>query len=143
MMENEIDFLAFPSVPESMAVFGAGYGLKRFQSAAWLSDVPVYYWGDIDTHGLAILDELRLYLPHAESLLMDQETLFAHRVFWDHENTPATKTLSRLTTQETDLYQGLQGDRWGQGVRLEQERIPLHWLRDRLIQMGLDGERTW
>lgn len=139
MMENEIEFLAFPSLSQSLAIFGAGYGLKRFRDARWLLSVPLYYWGDIDTHGFAILDELRMYLPHAESLLMDEATLVAHRAFWDHEDRPSTHTLTRLTDSESALYEGLQRHRFGTGVRLEQERIPLHWLVERLAQMGLTG----
>jgi hypothetical protein len=34
----------------------------------------VLYWGDLDTHGFAILDELRAHCPHAESLLMNRAT---------------------------------------------------------------------
>lgn len=137
MMENEIEFLAFPRVAATIAIFGAGYGLKRFQCADWLSGLPLYYWGDLDTHGFAILDELRLYLPHAQSLLMDEATLLAHRVFWDREERPSTHQLTRLTSAESALYADLQQHRFGDGIRLEQERIPMHWLIRRLAQMRI------
>ncbi|NOR71388.1 MAG: hypothetical protein GQ532_17115, partial [Methylomarinum sp.] len=38
------------------------------------------YWGDLDTHGFAILSRLRHYYPQVKSILMDEKTLeqFAH-----------------------------------------------------------------
>ncbi len=45
------------------------FGLAQ---AGWLARCQVYYWGDIDTHGFAILDQLRTHIPHARSLLMDR-----------------------------------------------------------------------
>lgn len=134
IMENEIEFLAFPPRFHSLAVFGSGYGLKRFQNAHWFRDLPVYYWGDIDTHGLAILDELRLYIAHAQSFLMDEDTLLRHQVFWDREERPKTRDLARLTPQERDLYEGLRSHRWGNRVRLEQERIPMGWVLKKLSE---------
>ena len=76
--ENEINFLAFPKLPVSMVIFGAGYGFEMLAQAKWLNQCAIHYWGDIDTHGFAILDQLRAYFPHAESFLMDRKTLKAH-----------------------------------------------------------------
>lgn len=137
MVENEIEFLAFPSLPNSIVIFGAGYGLQRFGHAAWLRDREFYYWGDIDTHGFAILDELRAHCPHAQSLLMDEETLLAHQSFWEMEERPATHELTRLTSAETNLYDGLRTNRWGQGVRLEQEKISMAYAKKVLATFGL------
>lgn len=57
--ENEVNFLAFPAQPQSIVVFGAGYGWEALAAADWLRRQPLYYWGDLDTHGFAILDQLR------------------------------------------------------------------------------------
>ena len=57
--ENEVNFLAFPPVPRSLVVFGSGYGFDVLAGAAWLHTCSIHYWGDIDTHGFAILDQLR------------------------------------------------------------------------------------
>ena len=58
--ENEINGLAFPPCPGSIVIFGLGYGLDRLADIAWLERTQVWYWGDIDTHGLQFN---RLYLP--------------------------------------------------------------------------------
>jgi hypothetical protein len=98
----------------------------------WLSGVDVVYWGDIDTHGFAILDRLRAWLPSARSVLMDRETLLAHRDRWVVEDRPARSALTRLTPEEQDVYTELLEDRLAQRVRLEQERIDWGWVQQRL-----------
>ncbi|MGD0546905.1 MAG: DUF3322 domain-containing protein [Terracidiphilus sp.] len=57
--ENEVNFLAFPNAENSMVLFGSGYGFEMLRYVEWLAKCSVHYWGDIDTHGFAILDQLR------------------------------------------------------------------------------------
>ena len=63
-----------------MVIFGAGYGFEMLNHARWLASRRIHYWGDIDTHGFAILDQLRRRFEHVESFLMDRETLLAFYV---------------------------------------------------------------
>ncbi len=133
--ENEINFLAFPPVPGAMAIFGAGYGFDNLATAAWLRQEAIYYWGDIDTHGFAILNQLRAGFPRVESLLMDRQTLLDHRPLWGVETKPETAVLARLTAGESALYEQLRQNHWGDRVRLEQERIGFDHLRTALRQL--------
>ena len=130
--ENEINFLAFPSVPNSLLIFGAGYGFAALAQAAWLHACQIHYWGDIDTHGFAILNELRSHFPHVESLLMDRQTFLAHSGLWGDEPLPQQRELDHLTTNELALYDDLRDQRLGNKLRLEQERIPYHLLQTAL-----------
>ena len=130
--ENEINFLAFPDVPESMVIFGAGYGFATLGKARWLEACRLRYWGDIDTHGFAILDQLRAHLPYAESFLMDRATLLAGKQFWGQEKTPVERDLPRLNAAEKALYEDLCANRLGERVRLEQERIGFVRVREAL-----------
>jgi len=132
MTENEINFLAFPQVPGSLVIFGAGYGFEVLADALWLGQCAVYYWGDIDSHGFAILDQLRAHLPQARSLLMDRATLLAHRAQWGSEPTPVRRDLPRLTADEASLFNDLRDNRWQPQLRLEQERIGYGWLQQAL-----------
>lgn len=133
--ENEVNFLAFPSLPGSMVIFGAGYGFEMLAQAAWLHRCVIHYWGDIDTHGFAILDQLRAYLPHAESFLMDRETLMAHELQWVSEPQPLRRDLARLSKEERALFDDLRDNRIGHAVRLEQERIGFGWIKTALNQL--------
>ncbi len=123
VLENETTYLAFPVRPDSVVVFGGGYTVGVVGALPWLADREVWYWGDLDTHGFAILSRLRHTVPHAGSLLMDRGTLLAHRELWGTEPRPTRAHLDRLTPAEGDLYHDLVEDTLGPAVRLEQERI--------------------
>ncbi|KWE72233.1 hypothetical protein WL77_09190 [Burkholderia ubonensis] len=127
--ENETNFLAFPDVPQSIALFGAGYGWDALEPARWLADCALHYWGDIDTHGFAILDQLRCRFPHVDSFLMDRATLMAHEAFWGDEGDQVMRDLPRLTVQERELFDDLRDNRIRRGLRLEQERVGFGWVR--------------
>lgn len=121
--ENEINGLALPNMPGAMVIFGLGYGLDSLKQADWLAAKTIHYWGDLDTHGFAMLDQLRSYFPQTQSLLMDRATLLAHEPLWGEEPKPTRKRLSRLTDHEQALYEDLCLDRLAPALRLEQERI--------------------
>jgi hypothetical protein len=130
--ENETNFLAFPPAADAIVVFGAGYGWEALSRAEWLHRCQLHYWGDIDTHGFAILDQLRGYFPGAASFLMDRQTILAHRLHWGEEPDPARHDLSRLSAEEAAVYDDLRFDRHQPRLRLEQERVGFGWLYDRL-----------
>jgi hypothetical protein len=134
--ENLVNFLALPDRPRTLALFGAGYGFSALRDAAWLQEREVLYWGDLDTHGFQILDQLRSVHPHVASTLMDEETLSAHRDFWGREPTPSRAVLTRLNAAETALYEALGNDTHGPAVRLEQELIRWDWALERLFRRG-------
>lgn len=134
--ENEVNALAFPDVESSMVVFGGGYGIERLAQVDWLRGRRVMYWGDIDTHGFAILDRLRASLPSVESLLMDEGTLQAHRHVWGQEDGDKRylADLMRLTEQERRLFTQLRDNVFEERLRLEQERIGYTWAVDAVRQ---------
>jgi hypothetical protein len=123
VLENEITYLAVPCPPHAMLVLGGGYAVPVLESVGWLTDLDLVYWGDIDTHGFAILDRMRQRFPHVRSMLMDRTTLLAHRDQWVTEPSPTTSSLEFLDGEEAALYADLVADRFGRSVRLEQERI--------------------
>jgi hypothetical protein len=139
--ENETNFLAFPPAAGSIVVFGAGYGWEALARAAWLHRCQLLYWGDIDTHGFAILDQLRGNFPGTASFLMDRETLLAHRLHWGEEPEPVRHDLPRLTPEEAAVHDDLRFDRLRPRLRLEQERVGFGWLCDRLACIP-SGART-
>jgi hypothetical protein len=121
--ENETNFLAFPSVADSIVIFGAGYGWDAWAKAEWLMRCSIHYWGDIDTHGFAILDSFRIRFAHAASFLMDRSTLMAHESMWGSEPNQVVHDLPRLTKDERALYDELRDNSIRNHLRLEQEMI--------------------
>ena len=132
--ENRTNGLAFPDCPRALVVFGLGYGLDRLSDASWLREAQIWYWGDIDTHGFGILNRLRASFPHARSFLMDRDTLLPHRALWGQE--PLDRRYggdpTRLTGAEYALFDDLRHDRFGERVRLEQERVGYGWVESAL-----------
>jgi hypothetical protein len=123
VIENEITYLAFPLPDGAIVIFGGGYAVDVLESLSWLADLDLVYWGDIDTHGFAILSRLRRRFGHARSLLMDRATLLAHRGQWVTEPRPTTVSLDLLDPEEAELYRDLLDGTLGLSIRLEQERI--------------------
>ena len=135
--ENETNALAFPAHERALVILGQGYALERLGEIPWLHEQPLHYWGDIDTHGFAILDRLRAHLPQAESLLMDRATLLEHQALWGEEpaDKRCTASLGRLTDAEQALYRDLREDRLGERLRLEQEHVRFGWLQQALEKL--------
>lgn len=121
--ENETNFLGFPKIRKSLVLFGAGYGFEMLRDAQWLRGCRVYYWGDIDTHGFAILDQLRGVLPDVHSFLMDRTTLMKFAEHWQQEERQVTRDLPKLNADERALYNELRHNSIREKLRLEQERI--------------------
>lgn len=132
VVENEVSYLSVPVPHDGIALWGKGFEVDRVGRLPWLATADILYWGDLDTHGFAILDRLRAWLPHTRSVLMDRDTLLAHRDRWVTEERPATSWLRHLTKPEADLYADLVSDRLGERVRLEQERVDWSWVTERL-----------
>lgn len=130
--ENEINFLAFPQVKDSLVIFGSGYGFEMFSKAKWLLRCRIHYWGDIDTHGFAILDQLRCKFENVESFLMDRTTLMAFESQWGEEEKQTLRDLPRLNSHEKALYDDLRDNRIRRNLRLEQERIGFGWVESAL-----------
>jgi hypothetical protein len=128
IVENEITYLAFPLAPDTIVIFGGGYAVNVLEKLDWLATLDLAYWGDVDTHGFAILNRLRHRFPHARSILMDRETLLAHQSQWVTEPTPTRADLDMLTPAEQNLYQAPTTGTFGPAVRLEQERVNFAWL---------------
>jgi len=124
VVENLQSGLALPDLPGTVAIIGLGYGVDVLGQIPWLHALPGRYWGDIDTHGFAILSRARGYLPQLTSLLMDSTTLLAFAALWSSEASQhGAAALESLTLEEQAVYRGLKEHAWGQNLRLEQERI--------------------
>ena len=83
-------------------------------------------WGDLDTHGLGIVAQMRRAMPRLRSVMMDAPTLTRYRHLAVREPVQdATVQREWLTHDEQAVLDALQGDEgWARGRRLEQERLP-------------------
>jgi hypothetical protein len=133
VVENIQTSLSFGELPESALIMGLGYGVDIISSIPWVHSAECIYWGDIDTHGLSILAKARTFLPLMRSVLMDRGTLLEFTDLWVEEPEQCmVESLGGLTEDEQELYQELRTNRWGNRVRLEQERIPWAFAQKRI-----------
>ena len=124
IVENLQTGLAFDDLPGSVVIMQLGYGVDVLGRLPWVAKAHCVYWGDLDTHGFAILNRARNYLPELKSALMDEETLRSHHDLWvEEKDQHSAETLPLLTDFEQAVYQVIKRNAWGQNVRLEQERI--------------------
>lgn len=122
IVENLQTGLALADLPGTAAFMGLGYGVEALADLPWIRDC--LYWGDMDTHGFAILSRARACLPSVRSILMDEQTLLSHRLLWTHEDSQhSALELPLLTAEEACVYKSLKHNTWGKNVRLEQERL--------------------
>lgn len=123
--ENLESGLALPAIPGAVALMKLGHAVNLLRQLPWMPAARVVVWGDVDTHGFAILDRVRSAFPQTDSMLMDSDTLLGHRHLWVEEPQPYVGPhLERLTAQERQVFDGLKAGTWGARVRLEQERLP-------------------
>jgi hypothetical protein len=127
IVENQETALAFPDVADTVVFFKLGLAVGALKEVRWVTEAQrLVYWGDIDTHGYVILDRARRLLPTITSVLMDAATLEAARHLCVSEPTQARlPDAPTLQPHELEVAEGLLSHRWGQQLRLEQER--LHW----------------
>ncbi|MCD1286601.1 MULTISPECIES: DUF3322 and DUF2220 domain-containing protein [unclassified Brevibacterium] len=137
VFENLESVLAMPDWPGAVAIHGSGYAVDTVARLGWVRGARILYWGDLDSHGFAILSRLRRHLPQVESVLMDEATLLEHRDLWVPEPKPHTGTFSALTGTEGRALTRIraEGD-----VRLEQERIPWSAALERLAASAGDDD---
>lgn len=128
IIENLTTFLTFPTLPDSIAIWGGGFAVTLLGGTDWLADKQLYYWGDLDAHGFLILNQCRKQFPQTQSLLMDRATFDAHKHLVSQGETTPVVDLPYLTEEEHDLFRLLNRNGW----RVEQEKVGEEWLKEQL-----------
>src|SRR5699024_6008459 len=78
LVENRETLLALPAWPRAGAIHSQGSAIDLLDGIGWVGRTPVVYWGDLDSHGFAILHRLRTHHPDVTTVLMDEGTLADH-----------------------------------------------------------------
>ena len=127
IVENKVNFLTFPLIPNSIVIWGKGYGVASIKESELLKSTGLIYWGDLDAQGFEILSQFRSYFGQVKSLLMDKATF--NNYFEKECGTPSKINFKlNLTTEEEELYQYIKVNNY----RLEQEKIPQRYVIEQL-----------
>ncbi len=119
-------------LPDTLIIFGGGFGVSPLKNCTWFNQVSLYYWGDIDTHGLSILSQFRRLFSNVIPIFMDDATLEAHQSACVKAAAFIGDMPAHLTTDEQILFEKLRQNDW----RLEQERIGAKWLLAGLVALA-------
>lgn len=133
IVENKITTLSFPNIPSSIVIFGKGYGVSILKNVSWMGDKNIFYWGDIDMDGFAILSQVKGYFPKTKSLMMNREVLETFKGMAISSTQKSYKNLEFLNDEERLLYERLHKDFYKENFRLEQEKIPFEYIISRVI----------
>lgn len=136
IVENEMNFLAFPSIPDSLVIFGKGKAVGMLACVDWLRNKAIIYSGDMDEDGFQILSSLRGSFKQTVSMMMDMETFVEFENFAVKGPDRKTGDLNHLTRKENELFRMLR-DRSDRN-RLEQEKIPHGCTIRKLAEMGFE-----
>jgi hypothetical protein len=130
IVENQMNFLTFPKVENSISIWGKGFALESLKEVSWFSGKDIFYWSDLDAQGFQMLSQLRCYFPQTRALLMDKEVL---SLYWEFvvEGTPCkVQSLVNLSMEEEQVFNYLSA----YNLRLEQERIPQVYVEEKIMK---------
>lgn len=133
--ENLMTYLAFPSVKDALLIWGEGKAVDRVPRIPWISDRQLWYWGDIDPHGMEILRTLRLRFPDIRSFLMDIQILKKYQRLIISGNPTENLDLDGLTDGEAEAAKAVYDK--SNSKLLEQEKIPQFEVNHALREIGL------
>lgn len=121
VVENLQSGLGLPTLEHTVAVCGGGKNLAWMHNR-WMNDRRAGYWGDLDSHGLAMLDQALEAQPQVTPLLMDRAVFAAFPQNRSQDSKPCQQSLSHLPAEQQALYQQLLREDPTRN-RLEQELI--------------------
>jgi hypothetical protein len=128
IVENEINYLTFPKVSDSIIIWWKWFNISSLKNTLWLQDKEIFYSWDLDSHWFKILYQCRKYFFQTKSIFMDLNTYnkfkdfqVEWKVLWNEE----VKNMKNiLTEEEYKLINYFNENK----LRLEQENINLDYI---------------
>lgn len=133
IVENKITTLSFPTLKDSIVIFGSGYGVEVLKNIDWLNSKKLFYWGDIDKDGFAILSQIRGCFNHIESIFMDED-IIKRFIHYSSTDKSVVKELKNLKIDESLIYENLSTNYYGKDFRLEQEKVDFDYIKSYLYK---------
>lgn len=132
IIENEMVYLTFPKIKNSICIWGHGFTASQFKRFEWLNKYNLYYFGDLDEHGYEILSIFRSSFPRTKSFCMDMSILNEFDRFRVKGETLKGGIPANLTDEEMNVFNELKRDE--KRNRLEQERVSQAWIMQKITR---------
>ena len=135
--ENEINFLAFPPVADSLLIFGAGYGFDMLAQAGWLRQVRGLLLGRYRYPRFRHpRPTARPPSPCAFATDGPRDPAGIRGTLGSRRKADAARSASPGSEHERALYDELRDNRIRPNLRLEQERIGFGWVERAVAKLG-------
>lgn len=136
IVENEMVYLTFPKIMNTLCVWGHGFTVTMLKSCEWLNKYRIRYFGDLDEHGFQILSDFRITFPQTQSFCMDVKTLDVFSNFLCKGKSLSGNIVPpNLTDDEKATFHKLRNR--PEKNRLEQERITIDYICRELDECGM------
>jgi hypothetical protein len=135
ILENKTTFYTFPLKEKEIAIYCGGFGILILKNIPFLKSSPVYYFGDIDEHGFAILSKFRELYNDVKSICMDMDTIKEYESnLIEGESYPGE--IEMLVEDEIEALNYIRDHKInGCSSRIEQEKISQSFIEERLQRL--------
>ena len=125
--EDQATAMTIPDLQGAVVIVAPSNYLGDLCRIEWISLSRCAFLGGIELRSFAMLNNIRVYLPNTESLLMDAETFIENRDLWTFDDVNASDLVppQAVTAEEANLYNLLACGVFGSRARLRQDRMPL------------------
>ena len=130
IVENEMVYLTFPKVPNSICIWGHGYTVNSLNNIEWFNSKRIYYFGDLDEHGFDILSSYRRFYSNIRSFCMDNDTWNKYQEYAVvGKKLESSRIPENLIAEENEVFQIIRNSTPN---RIEQERISVSYIQEKL-----------
>ena len=130
IVENEMVYLTFPKVPNSICIWGHGYTVNSLNNIEWFNSKRIYYFGDLDEHGFDILSSYRRFYPNIQSFCMEKSDWNKHLQYAVvGKKLESSRIPENLIVEENEVFQIIRNSTQN---RIEQERISVSYIQEKL-----------
>lgn len=130
--ENRTPLLSLPPYEDTLGIWGSGGAASTLAKQKWVNEREVFYWGDLDCHGLSIYAKFREYSPNSQRILMERSVLDNFKDLTGEYRDSVPSLPNSLNYDEKVLFSYVVENK----LRLEQERIPHTYVLNALSSFG-------
>jgi hypothetical protein len=135
ILENKTTFYTFPLQEDECAIYCGGFAILMLKNLDFLNESNIYYFGDLDEHGFAILSKFRELYNNVKSFCMDLKTIKDYEKYLI-EGEIYTGELKLLNENEIEALSYLKNNLINnKSSRIEQEKLSTTYLMSRLKEL--------
>lgn len=119
--------ISLHNTPGAVAVVLDRRYIAEYAKIGWIAGAgKTQYLGNIDTQSFAILHNLRVFFPAIQNLTLNDQIFNLYKDIWTFDDDKPLEYLpDNLTADEARMCLAMQEGYYGEGARMDLQRIPL------------------